>query len=100
MSTSPVFRSPFTDLTGCLISHQWHGPCRDFEMKVMDCLEAYGLHNGRIKCDTLIKDFRECAGRRKQDGRVIAMRNERLRQIKSGELSKENAFIPIEPDSY
>ncbi|KAF5289858.1 hypothetical protein FQR65_LT01992 [Abscondita terminalis] len=100
MSVSPAFRSPFTDLTGCLVSHQWYGPCRDMELKVMDCLEAYGLNKGIEKCDLLIRDFQECAGRRLQNARTIEIREERLRQIKTGELSKDDAFIPIQPDSF
>ncbi|KAF5271756.1 hypothetical protein FQA39_LY08079 [Lamprigera yunnana] len=101
MSFSPYFRSPFTDLTQCPISQQWHGPCRDIELKVMDCLEAYGLDRGRIQCNTLIQDFQECSGRHKQRARADAMRAERFRQYRAGERSKEDLYIgPIRPDAF
>lgn len=62
----PFIRSPFTDLTAHLVNHQNNGRCADMEMKVMDCMEAYGVDKGTIKCDALIKDFQECTGMEKQ----------------------------------
>lgn len=66
MSLGPFFRSPFTDLTGCVINHQTYGKCAEFEMNMMDCLEAYGVNRGVEKCKDLIADFQECAGMKKQ----------------------------------
>lgn len=66
MSLSPAFRSPITDLTGCLHNFQGHKECAPFEMNMIDCLEAYGMDMGAKKCRDLIEDFQECAGRRKQ----------------------------------
>ncbi|KAK5647687.1 hypothetical protein RI129_002579 [Pyrocoelia pectoralis] len=100
MSLSPYFRSPFTDLTGSLISHQWYGRCADMELKVLDCLEAYGVDKGRRKCEDLIADFQECAGRKIRDKRVIEMREERERQCKDGERTKENSYIPVKTHGY
>ena len=62
----PYFRSPFTDLTGSLINHQTYGRCEDFEMRMMNCLEAYGAERGRKKCKDLIDDFHECSSLKKQ----------------------------------
>nr|CAH7738716.1 unnamed protein product [Callosobruchus chinensis] len=33
----PVLKSPLTDLTQALVSHQWYGECADMEMKALDC---------------------------------------------------------------
>ncbi|GJQ78396.1 putative NADH:ubiquinone oxidoreductase, NDUFS5-15kDa [Trypoxylus dichotomus] len=94
MSLNPWFKSPFTDMTGALISHQWFGRCAKIEMKVIDCLEAYGLDQGLQKCDPLIQDFRECTNRQKQLQRSVAMRYERHRQYLTGERSKEELYAP------
>ena len=66
MSLGPFFRSPLTDLTGCLINHQSGGKCAEFEMDMMDCLEAYGMDKGAVKCKDLIADFQECVSQKKQ----------------------------------
>lgn len=66
MSLSPFLRLPLTDLTGCLINHQTYDKCGKFEMKMMDCLEAYGLERGKKQCADLIADFQECVGMQKQ----------------------------------
>lgn len=71
MSLSPFLRSPFTDLTGGMISHQMLGRCQYEEMELMDCLEAYGLERGKIKCKHLIDEFTECATLTKQFKRYI-----------------------------
>ena len=62
----PFLRSPFTDLTSCLVNHQNFGRCEEMEMRVMNCLEAYGVNRGMKKCKDLVEDFRECSSRRKQ----------------------------------
>lgn len=67
--TAPVWRSPITDLTGCLMNHQGHPKCGPMEMNMIDCLEAYGMDLGAKKCKDLIEDFKECATRTKQMNR-------------------------------
>lgn len=101
MSLSPWLRSPLTDLTGAIVSHQWYSPCADMELKVLDCLEAYGLDRGIQKCDVLIEDFNECALKTKQFKRIVAMRIERQRQYLKSERSKEDHYAKgPAPDSY
>lgn len=65
-SISPFLRSPFTDLTGGMVSHQLLGRCAKEEMEVMECIEAYGYDRGVKKCKLLIEDFTECHTLRKQ----------------------------------
>ncbi|XP_017768177.1 PREDICTED: NADH dehydrogenase [ubiquinone] iron-sulfur protein 5 [Nicrophorus vespilloides] len=101
MDVSPFFRTPFTDLTGCLISHQWYGRCADLELKTVECLEAYGMERGLRKCSDLMQDFRECGFRTKQISRNVAMRDERERQYKAGERSAANLYAePPKLDSF
>ncbi|XP_056630541.1 uncharacterized protein LOC130441062 [Diorhabda sublineata] len=101
MSLSPWLKSPFTDLTGSLVNHQWYGVCANLELKVLDCLEAYGLDRGLKKCHLLIEDFRECSLRTKQFKRMKAMRNERHRQYFNGERTKEKKYAKAPTyDSY
>lgn len=67
---TPFFRSPFTDLTGGLINAQHFHKCGELELRMMECLEAYGLNKGNIKCSDLIDDFHECYTMRKQMNRT------------------------------
>jgi hypothetical protein len=67
---TPFFRSPFTDLTGALVNTQHYDKCGPFEMKMMECLEAYGTVAGETKCAVLIDDFNECYTMRKQQLRT------------------------------
>lgn len=73
MSLGPFFRSPLTDMTGCVINHQTYGKCAEFEMNMLDCLEAYGVNRGSTKCKDLIADFQECVSMKKQMMRVTVM---------------------------
>lgn len=101
MSLSPAFKSPFTDLTGAILSHQWGGRCNEFELRALDCLEAYGLDLGVKKCEALITDFQECSLRVKETARYMAMRSERERQYRAGERTKENRYAETpRPDGY
>ncbi|XP_047000401.1 NADH dehydrogenase [ubiquinone] iron-sulfur protein 5 [Schistocerca americana] len=101
MSLGPFFRLPFTDLTGCMVNHQHYSRCAGFEMKMMDCLEAYGVERGKEKCKTLIEDFKECALRTKQKLRIREMRLERHRQYFAGERPREELYAkPPTDDSF
>lgn len=66
MSLGPFLRTPFTDLTGCLINHQTYEKCGKMEMEMMECLEAYGVERGQKMCTDIIADFSECVGVQKQ----------------------------------
>jgi NADH dehydrogenase (ubiquinone) Fe-S protein 5 len=60
MPLTPFFRTPFTDFTGGLINAQHYDKCGQFELDVIECLEAYGQDRGKLKCRDLIEDFNEC----------------------------------------
>lgn len=68
---TPFFRSPFTDLTGGLVNAQHYDKCGKMEMKMMECLEAYGVEKGKVKCAAIIDDFHECYTLRKQQLRTM-----------------------------
>ncbi|XP_042856456.1 NADH dehydrogenase [ubiquinone] iron-sulfur protein 5-like [Penaeus japonicus] len=91
---APTFRTPLTDLTGGIMTHQSFTKCADFEMRAMECLEAYGVQVGRSKCQDYLDDLRECMFQTKQLARVNAMRQERHRQWIMGERSSENHYAP------
>ncbi|KAH9635866.1 hypothetical protein HF086_002426 [Spodoptera exigua] len=97
---SPFFRSPWTDLTGCIHSYQMLGRCQREEMAMMDCLEAYGLDRGLVKCNYLVDDFRECHTNMKQFKRFYAMRRERDRQISLKKLTGDKRYSSPLIDSY
>ncbi|KAH8409590.1 hypothetical protein KR222_008973 [Zaprionus bogoriensis] len=101
MSLTPFLRLPLTDLTGCLINHQTYDKCGKFEMKMMDCLEAYGLERGKKQCADLIGDFQECVSMQKQLLRFHAMRTERYKQWLAGQRKREELFAePPRVDAY
>ena len=72
---TPFFRSPFTDLTGALVNAQHYDKCGEMELKMVECLEAYGVEKGKIKCSELIDDFQECYTMRKQQLRTFVRFN-------------------------
>ncbi|KPJ10471.1 NADH dehydrogenase [ubiquinone] iron-sulfur protein 5 [Papilio machaon] len=100
MSISPFLRAPFTDITGGLVSHQMLGKCQKEEMRYMDCLEAYGLDRGRVKCAQIFEDFHECQTHTKQFKRFMTMRRERDRQIAEGKLKGDDKYVSPKVDSY
>ena len=80
-------------------THQM-GKCKDFELRMIDCLEAYGANReGQEKCADYIADLNECSGMGKQKERVKLMRLERIRQYKAGER-KEVWEKPPPEDAY
>jgi len=57
----PFLRNPLSDVTGALYNHQL-SRCAEFEMRMMECLEAYGVNRGQkeSECKALADDFHEC----------------------------------------
>jgi len=96
----PFWRTPLTDLTGFFLTLQWNAPCKEIEMHLVDCLEAFGsAKRGKQNCQTLMDDFNECTKKLKQFARINAIREERKRQYKEGIL-KERYAHPPPLDSY
>lgn len=67
---SPYIRTGATDVFGQILNHQHMSKCAPFELNMMECMEAYGLDKGRVKCSDLIEDFNECKDKTKQMLRV------------------------------
>lgn len=74
-------------------------PCADFEMRMVDCMEAYGLRRGEKECADYIADLHECVYQGKQRLRIELMRQERLRQYEAGEIPHRYEKAP-EHDAY
>lgn len=86
----PAFRTPMTDLVGNLITHQTATRCADFEMRAMECLEAYGVQKGRVRCVDYLDDLRECAFQTKQVGFTASPPSTpRASRVRSGKLSSK-----------
>jgi len=62
---APILRNPFTDITAGIGQHDY-GPCLPFQLRLLDCMEAYGGVQGKQKCKLLYEDFTECAIKWKQ----------------------------------
>jgi NADH dehydrogenase (ubiquinone) Fe-S protein 5 len=69
MPLTPFFRSPFTDFTGGLINSQHYDKCGEFELDMLECMEAYGQDKGKVKCRDLIEDYYECFSQTKSRAR-------------------------------
>lgn len=83
--SSPLFKTPFTDLFFNVRNLQCLKECAHYELQLIDCLEAYGYHRGKEKCRLILSDMYECAMKNKRLRRVYAMQEERDRQFKNGE---------------
>ncbi|KAF2354004.1 NADH:ubiquinone oxidoreductase iron-sulfur subunit 5 [Trinorchestia longiramus] len=88
----PYFRTPLTDLGSHMISHQSGGMCRDFEMRAVECVEAYGTHKAETLCRDYMDDLFECVHGDKARKRHEAMQAERKRQVAAGLRSKEDMY--------
>ncbi|XP_014209250.1 uncharacterized protein LOC106639927 [Copidosoma floridanum] len=73
--------------------------CADFEMRLSDCLDVYGIEKGMKKCEDLLSDLRECLLNPKQRQRVKLMREQHILQYKKGER-KEMFSKPPAYDAY
>ncbi|KAK9497237.1 hypothetical protein O3M35_004594 [Rhynocoris fuscipes] len=91
MPVDPLIRTPLTDLTGMLVTHQ-DSRCAGLEMKTMNCFEAYGHLRALEKCSDLMEDYKECFLMQKQAKRYQDMRIERYRQYFTGKRSKDELF--------
>nr|BAN20589.1 NADH ubiquinone oxidoreductase [Riptortus pedestris] len=93
MPVVPFLKSPLTDLTGVVATNQTYGLCREIEMKLINCFEAYGAKRGEKLCANYLSDFDECFNQEKQTKRLYAMNKERNRQYKEGK-SLDELYIP------
>ena len=64
----PIIRTRFTDMTAALFTQQNNLACKDFELKFVYCMEAYGKPLGNTKCKDFEDDLRECVFKGKQVG--------------------------------
>ncbi|CAH1404066.1 unnamed protein product [Nezara viridula] len=88
------FKTPLTDLTGTpAYTSQYFGLCMDIEMKMINCLEAYGYYRGvESSCKDIIDDYSECFTRFKQMARHI--------EIRKVQRQKKSYIEPPRPDCY
>merc|ERR1711915_709027 len=91
---APAFRTPFTDLTGGVLTHQSSDKCPHFEMNFVKCVEAYGHDKGKDKCQDYLDDLRECLNEQKQLARVGIMRAERYRQFAFEDRKYKDLYAP------
>ncbi|CAM1293667.1 Uncharacterised protein g802 [Pycnogonum litorale] len=83
-----IWRTPFTDMTGNFMTTQYGGRCADIELTAMECIEAYGYHHSKTKCEAYIDDWNECRFLHKQMKRIHLMKEERKKQYAAGKREK------------
>lgn len=87
---NPIIRGPWADIFPRIVHLQDHPHCADRELKVVDCMDAYGFYRGQDKCRALLEDMYECVTAAKRHRRVELMMDERERQEKSGQRKPED----------
>lgn len=88
--------SPLNAKASVLAHAQYHTECRDFELNIAKCIDAYGFHKAIQKCKPLIHDFEECLYQEKRRQRHEILVSEFYRQVKAGERKYEKApFISM-----
>ncbi|NP_001155303.1 NADH dehydrogenase [ubiquinone] iron-sulfur protein 5 isoform X1 [Apis mellifera] len=87
----PLFTSPITDYFGISLHAQCYSACKDFELRLAECVEAYGFFKGQEKCEPLILDLDECLYKEKRKHRQEIISGEFQRQIDAGERKHEKA---------
>ncbi|XP_006622114.1 uncharacterized protein LOC102672861 [Apis dorsata] len=92
----PIFKTPLTKIFGISIHSQYYSTCKNFELRLAECVEAYGFYKGQEKCKALILDLDECLYKEKRMHRQEIINGEFQRQINAGERKYEKApFIPF-----
>nr|KAF7435248.1 hypothetical protein H0235_003439 [Vespula pensylvanica] len=75
--------------------------CANFELRAVECYEAYGFHGAQKKklCQNYLDDLKECIYQIKSYYRISLMRQERKRQYKEGIRDEIYAPSPIQDSS-
>lgn len=90
----PALRTPWTEALGSAYTYQDHPICRDFELRLVDCVEAYGWYRSQEKCNLLFKDLEECLYNLKRNKRLFLMKQERSR-LESKGRKREDLPVPF-----
>jgi len=69
--------------------------CEQFELNFYRCVEAFGLHASKRKCDLEYRDLLECIYQRKQMSRWYTMRKERMKQFAEGKRDRPWMAEPL-----
>ncbi|CAN7937887.1 unnamed protein product [Ixodes hexagonus] len=85
-------RTPFTDAFSSFENFEAVKRCREFNMQLALCKEAYGLHRAEKLCKDEYDDFKECVYGFKQARQLI--QEERKKLYKKGELKEQYAEPP------
>ncbi|ODN05298.1 NADH dehydrogenase [ubiquinone] iron-sulfur protein 5 [Orchesella cincta] len=72
-----VIRTPFSDITAPVGFHDGDDKCFPFQLRWIDCCEAYGREMAKEKCKYLYQDFIECSRCWKQRARLGDMMERR-----------------------
>merc|ERR1712121_445802 len=100
---SPMLRLPMSDAFGITFfsMQEMETPCAHFELRWLECVESYGFHRGSKKCGDMLEDVIECKHNTKEFYRYNKMQEERTRQYRAGERTKENRYAdPPKMDTF
>ncbi len=58
-NVTPFFWNPLTEFTSMWTSYPYD-KCAKMEITALECVEYYGLRQGKVVCDDYYNDFQEC----------------------------------------
>lgn len=91
-STKPnVIVIPSVDLLQSIINFQDHPDCRDYDLRLANCMILNGQKRGGENCKDLFEDLQECAYSPKRRLRMAIMLKERNEQQKQ----KGKDYVPL-----
>jgi len=88
----PLMRNFVTDAFALSNTQQGSNKCPDFELRLVECYEAYGRTKGNTLCRDFYDDLYECTFKEKQMNRLAAMDEQRQRLVAAGEITKEEMY--------
>lgn len=75
--------------------------CADFEINLAECLEAYGIAEGHVRCHKYSEDLTECRAGIMSVYRSYLMRAERAKKLATGKLPLSQRYgTPYPFDAY
>lgn len=87
--SGPLIRFPLTEILSINLHSQHENRCNNFELRLAECIEAYGFYKGIEKCGAVLNDFQECMTQEKRRSRYELICAEFIRQVEAGERNYE-----------
>ncbi|XP_022665948.1 NADH dehydrogenase [ubiquinone] iron-sulfur protein 5-like [Varroa jacobsoni] len=99
MSVTPIFRTPFTDLSSATLNYETIKQCRPFYVQYAKCQEAWGGSQFPSRCRYEHMDLLECVHHIRQQQRTKAIQDQREKLFREGKIKNRYMEAPL-PDIF